>query len=441
MRRRVLWSLLKWPATLLALGGLLAAAYLVHEAVQAERAAEAGGDKVDAPRRAANGVVKLGVELAESHGLKDEPAAALSWHPRVPVYGRVVPNPQATAEVRAPFAGTLRADPDAPWPAPGRWVRAGQVLGRVDIRVGPQERLDLQAKLADARLQERGAEEVLQVQQERVSRLKPSSRTDVVPQNELDDALVKVADARTQLARSRAAVELWQKAVTAVELRKDRPESAWSELLTAPADGEVTELPGRPGMAVEPGGVIARVVDFRRPLVRLDLPPAVLAAGPPAQVELAGVSAGPAPLGGTGNPAEAAEPAAPARASLVGPAAQIDMASQLVSYWYEVTAAALNEPPRIWRPGLFVTAQIKGSVSRPQEAVSVPRGAVLFHQGRALVYVRVAPGKYERREVQILGREGDRWTLAAGVAAGEPVVYRQAQILLSEEFRGDVDND
>ena len=74
MRRRFLWSLLKWPATLLVLGGLLVAAYLVHEAVKAERAAEAGGDKVDAPRRAANGVVKLGAELAESQGLKDEPA-------------------------------------------------------------------------------------------------------------------------------------------------------------------------------------------------------------------------------------------------------------------------------------------------------------------------------------------------------------------------------
>ena len=48
---------------------------------------------------------------------------------------------------------------------------------------------------------------------------------------------------------------------------------------------------------------------------------------------------------------------------------------------------------------------------------------------------------YERREVHVLGTDGGRAVLADGVAAGEPVVSRQAQVLLSEEFRGAVDND
>jgi hypothetical protein len=65
-----------------------------------------------------------------------------------------------------------------------------------------------------------------------------------------------------------------------------------------------------------------------------------------------------------------------------------------------------------------------------------------------LVYVRVKPGAYERREVRLLGREGDSWALAArqtsarsGLEPGEVVVQRGAQVLLSEEFRGDVDAD
>ena len=41
--------------------------------------------------------------------------------------------------------------------------------------------------------------------------------------------------------------------------------------------------------------------------------------------------------------------------------------------------------------------------------------------------------------MQVLGQERERWVLASGVAAGEPVVYRGAQVLLSEEFRGDAD--
>jgi hypothetical protein len=65
-----------------------------------------------------------------------------------------------------------------------------------------------------------------------------------------------------------------------------------------------------------------------------------------------------------------------------------------------------------------------------------------------LVYVRVKPGAYERREVRPLGREGDSWVLAArrpsdptGLEPGEVVVHRGAQVLLSEEFRSDVDVD
>jgi hypothetical protein len=76
-----------------------------------------------------------------------------------------------------------------------------------------------------------------------------------------------------------------------------------------------------------------------------------------------------------------------------------------------------------------------------RQAVSVPRTALLFHQGRAWVYVRTGPGQYSRRLVRALGRAGNRWVLAGGVAAGEPVVYRQAQVLLSEEFRGEGEAD
>src|SRR5438270_13425920 len=97
-------------------------------------------------------VVKLGAKLAESHGIKDEPALAVTWAKRVPAYGRVVPNPRATSDVRAAFAGTVRAGPDGVGLTPGAWVKAGETLGWLDVRVGPQERLDLLTRLNEARL-------------------------------------------------------------------------------------------------------------------------------------------------------------------------------------------------------------------------------------------------------------------------------------------------
>jgi len=90
-----------------------------------------------------------------------------------------------------------------------------------------------------------------------------------------------------------------------------------------------------------------------------------------------------------------------------------------------------------------VQAAVNSPKAKLVQAVSVPHEALLFHIGRTLVYVRVGPGRYERREVSILGRESERWVLSAGVAAEEPVVSRQAQVLLSEEFkpRNEMDND
>jgi hypothetical protein len=437
--------LLKWPVAAMALASLLAAAYKINDWMQAEHEAEAKGD--NAPKFAANGVIKLGTELAESHGIKDEPAQSVVWYQSVTVYGRVVPNPQATVEVRSPFAGTLRADPDHAWPAPGRWVRAGQVLGRLYIRAGPQERLDMQDKLAQARAKHEGAEDVLKVQEERLNRLLKQPGIETLVRDDLDKARVLVAEARAQVTAAKAGVDLWQKALEALQKRGERPDSAWTEPLAAAADGEVTELAAKPGMAIEAGGLIARLVDFRRPLLRLDFPPEVLATGPPpTQVDVSAVPTAAQPFG-SAEPAE--NSATTFSATLVGPAGSVDMASQLAGYWYEVSLAQSSAPNgpspagASWRPGLFVQSRLKTSGAKPQPAVSVPRTALLFHLGRPLVYVRIGPGRYERREVRVLSHDGDRWVLARGVAAGEPVVYEQAQVLLSEEFKppSEMDND
>jgi hypothetical protein len=415
---------LKWPAVLAALAGLLVAGYWVHVTLRADRREAEEAESVQVPRRAASAVVKLGARLAESHGLKDTPAEETTWRPRLAVYGRVVPNPRATAEVRAPFAGTIKAAPGAAWPAPGTRVKAGQELGRLVIRVGPQERLDLLVKLGEARLKQKGSEEILTIFQERVKRL--ATVANVVSQTERDAALVRVAEAKIQLDTAKAAVKQWEDALAAIDGQGGARDAVWSHVLTAPGPGEVTELLGRPEMAVEAGAVIARVVDFRHALVRVDVP---LGA-----------------LGGASNRPEAAGPAWPVPARLVGPAPQVDVASQFAGYWYEVDTAGPwffgpSFSGQAWRPGLFVKGMLTVAWEEPRRAVAVPADALLYHQGRALVYVTIGPGRYERREVRVLGRQGSRWILESGVSAGEPVVSARAQVLLSEEFRGDADND
>ncbi len=423
---RPMLLLLKWVVVLALLGGGLVGGYLVHTAMREEREREAASEKVQSPRRVNEGLVTFGQDTASRYGLEEVSAQAVKWQERVSVYGRVVPNPRATTEVRAPFAGVLRAAGETSWPGPGQWIEAKQNLGKIDVRVGPEVLIDLENKLREARIKEKGAQDVLKLQQNRVDSLRSVTDQAIIARSELDLALVQLEETRTQLATARAAVELYQKAREELEGRNG-DKSPWSEPLSAPAAGEVTELAARPGTAVEAGALLLQLVDPRRPLVRLDFPPEALSVGPPSELELETTFAN-------------------APAHLVGPAPRLDAVSQFAGFWYEVNLPPVPRP--LWRPGLQVKAQVPLQKAQPQPAVSVPATAVLYHLGRALVYVRTEPGKYKRWEVQLLGREGDNWIVNlrkkgefTGVAPGDAVVSRQAQLLLSEEFRSSVASD
>jgi hypothetical protein len=439
------------------LGGLAALAYVVRERVVANRPPEPQPPKrVELP-----GEVTLKIGLAESLLLEVEPARPEEqWVEPVVVYGQVVPNPQATVEVRAPFAGTLREHPGA-WPQPGKWFKAGALLGWVDIRVGPQDKLDLQNKLNDAKQKHEEAVKTLKVQQTRLDSLDAAPKS--IPQREREVARLEFNQAKTQEELARAVVNRLQEILTEINREGGRQTATWSFALTAPAAGEVTELAARPGAAVEAGALIVRLVDQRRPMVRLDLPPEVLPKGPPPVVDLSAIAPTPPALRGVRNQPLAAAPARTVRVHVLGLAPAVNPASQFAGYLYEVSGPPDENGDTIggrheglmtdglaWRPGLFVKANVPAVPSPPakiRQAVSVPEAALLFHQGRALVYVLKSKDDkticYARTEVQVLGRKDSRWVLAASQFLDDQVqvVVRNPQSLLSEEFKADVDND
>jgi biotin carboxyl carrier protein len=491
---RTVLALLKWAVTLGVLGALLWLGHEIHEKLRTGEAGEKPDSQLRASEKSSDRTLKFSEASAQAHNLKYSPAEEVEWREQVTVYGRVVPNPAATMTVQAPVAGTLRSD--WRWSVPGQRVRAGQVLGQIEIRVGRLEQLDLQAKLADAQIRRKRAEEVCDRRRELVKRQAQASPA-TVTQLQKEEAEVQLSEAELQLDTARAAVALLQKALDEIEQRNGprlpelvpslfgaAPQAgfpgpipwaalawgtqepsglSWSLFLTAPTDGEVTEVGGQPGTAVEAGGLVFRLVDFHRCRVRLDLPPALLTAGPPGEVDLFALTPPPAVLAGATNQSEGAKPGPAVSARLLGQAPEVDLASQYARYWYEVDfRPRSSEGPRpvsepelrdgvSWRPGLFVRTQLPAPQAAAQPAMAVPIGSVLFHQGRALVYVRTEPGKFQRREVRILGRHGNRCFLAprdivfgdekVGVDAAELVVSEQAQLLLSEEFRSEIDND
>jgi hypothetical protein len=432
---RIVTTIVLWVAVVsLLANGALVAVILHREAEEKQPGGDPDkpGNSQARPDKLTEPDQKFGADLAATYGVSTEPARGCSWQQRVVVYGRVVPNPRATYEVRSPFAGTFLAA-ETPWPQIGQTVKPGQVLGRVAVRVSPQERLELQNKLAEAVLKEKGAREIYDLRQGVVARLEKAPSA-VIVQRDLDEAKVQLAEAKTQLATAEAAVQIWRNTLDDIERMQDKPAEMWQRALAVPSEAnlgalEVTELAGQPGTAIEAGGMLARLVDTSRVLVRLDLPSDVAGKEPPAELELS-----------TQRRSNTNSESAPA--TLVGPAAMVDGNSQLTGFYYLVRN-------RSWRPGYFVIAELPAPNASPQDAISVPASAVLYHQGYKLVYIK-GKTKFERRVVDVLGFENDRCILAAkpflhapnyGIDADDLVVSSNPQVLLSSDFRRDVDDD
>jgi len=376
---------------------------------------------------AATGVTRIsmpsgmGVKFtaAKAYGIESGPIQRVSWHPKVFVDGRVLVNPHATLEVRAPFAGILSAGELFHIAAP---VKVHDELALFEARFSPLEKLDLKAKSVEADERFKGAEKVLKIREARVHRLDllPSGS---ISRGDLDLASIQLADAQMHTDIAQTQREIWNRALETVGKK------SFSVPIKAPITGEIAEIGAQPGANVEAGQLIVRLVDFDRALVRLDFPLARAGAIPPDWIDIE-------------TPSPLLEPSARRRARLLGPAPNVEVGLQKASYLYEIVPAKPSPAPS-WRPGLYVKAVLDDPAEKPQPALAIPASALLLHLGQTWVYLPLESSRYERRKVEVRDRDGDTiYVSAEGWRSGENrVVIKHAQVLLSEEFRSDVDND
>jgi biotin carboxyl carrier protein len=184
--------------------------------------------------------------------------------------------------------------------------------------------------------------------------------------------------------------------------------------LALPIAGVVTRVGAQPGALVEAGQVLLEVADYSRPLARVAwLGPA--GGSPAARVWLS-------PDGGATRVA----------ARLIGPAPEADPVTRRAAYLYRAE--------RAWpgaTPGTPVVALVPGA-GRASEGALVPDAAVVQWEGLAWTYRRRAPGAFERVRVPTDRPAQGGWIAGPPLAAGDTVVVRGAQELLSEEFRARV---
>jgi len=186
--------------------------------------------------------------------------------------------------------------------------------------------------------------------------------------------------------------------------------------LTLAIAGVVTRVGAQPGSLVEAGQALLEVADYSRPLVRIAwLDPGTVAAR---ALEVApGVSS----------------PRVGAR--LVGPAPEADPVTRRPAYLYRAS--------RAWpgaTPGTPVVAFVAAAPRAAAVAAGtfVPDDAVVQWDGLAWAYRARDRDRFQRVRVPTDKPAAGGWIVGTGMAAGDSVVVRGAEELLSEEFRARV---
>lgn len=180
--------------------------------------------------------------------------------------------------------------------------------------------------------------------------------------------------------------------------------------LAAPFTGYVVEKPIQVGERFEAGSTLYRLADLSRVWIEVDVYERDLrfvTIGTPVEVEVAAY------------PGESVE----GEVAYVYPEMERDRRTARVRI-------ELPNPGTRLKPGMYGTARAQVVIA--EDAVTVPRDAVLHTGERALVFVVHRDGTYENRSIQVGAEAGDRTQVLSGLEEGEVVVARAGFILDAE---------
>jgi hypothetical protein len=121
------------------------------------------------------------------------------------------------------------------------------------------------------------------------------------------------------------------------------------------------------------------------------------------------------------------------KAELVSAALQTDTTMQGESYFFQADGSHI-------RAGMRVAAWIpeQGEI---QSGVVIPKSALVWHLDQAFVYVKNASEHFSRRNIEQLLPVADGYFVKNGLNAGDQLVITGGQMLLSEEFKGQIPNE
>ena len=84
----------------------------------------------------------------------------------------------------------------------------------------------------------------------------------------------------------------------------------------------------------------------------------------------------------------------------------------------------LNNKDDVFKPGMFVTANIEGSTAKNDEVLSIPASSVLWTGERSVVYLKTNPDQpiFEMREIKLGNQIGNEYEVVEGLFVGNEIV-------------------
>ncbi|MCF1192898.1 efflux RND transporter periplasmic adaptor subunit [Mangrovimonas sp. AS39] len=84
----------------------------------------------------------------------------------------------------------------------------------------------------------------------------------------------------------------------------------------------------------------------------------------------------------------------------------------------------LNNKDSVFKPGMFVSAEVEGVNNSSNEVLTVPSSAILWTGERSVVYLKTNPNEpvFEMREVTLGNKQGDSYEILNGLSGGDEIV-------------------
>ena len=309
-------------------------------------------------------------------------------------YGRVIARTGDEVVVASPMVGRIT---EVSAVTIGDRITAGSEIAKISPVLAAAERAAAGVQSAEIGGQITQAQQEVGLRDAELARAKDLARDGIVSQAKLQEAQAASANARARLQAARQGRDAQAGAV------------GRSVSLKAPADGTLVALDAIPGLGVDTGRVVARIL--RMGARRVDL--SVSASDPTSSAYEVNVG----------------DRWAPAR-----------LVSRGTTVGEDGNRHDLLELDASAEPLLGSTVAVRMAMS-PARGLVVAESAVLTSASGDVVYVEAPHGTFEPRLVRIGARFGGKVRVLTGLKPGDSVVVRGASALRGEAMRSSLGGD